>query len=91
MGRIEQNFLPGGDRSWQASPAQVKALTEKLSSLPVVVGVTYDARLQQAVIVIREVKSGRVVDQIPSSELSARLSRVERDIRLKLQEGDGAS
>lgn len=91
MGRIEHSLLPGGDPSWSPGPVLVKALTDKLKGLPVVVEVAYDARLQQPVILIREVKSGRVVEQIPSSELSARLSRLQKDIQTKLREGDGRS
>lgn len=68
----------------QSVDAELRAaqerLREHLVGLPVVVGVRFDTSLQRAVIVVREVSTGRVLQQIPPDTPMARLAQVREQV-----------
>lgn len=83
--------LASRDRPERVRHAQELAarVRSRVSGLPVVVGVKFDIALQKAVIVVREVATGRIVAQIPEDTPAAQLRDVGKWIRDRLVSGGG--
>lgn len=66
-------------------------LRDHLAGLAVVVGVQFDLGLQRAVIVVREVSTGRVIQQIPPDTPIARFADIREQVAAAVRGKGGRS